>query len=89
MFFHYLEAGAGATVLPALGVQGEQLAWEDPGQRLLLVGRVVHTRGRLPAEKRNISSSHDDDLTSSFSLSTRGCPKNVLLAYIRRENSVF
>lgn len=46
-----LEAGAGATVLPALGVQGEQLAGEDPGQGLLLMGRVVHTRGRLPVEE--------------------------------------
>ena len=49
-----LEAGAGAAVLAALGVQGEQLAGQHPGQRLLLVWRVVHTRGRLPAETRNI-----------------------------------
>ena len=49
-----LEAGAGPAVLAALGVQGEQLAGQHPGQRLLLVRRVVHTRGRLPAETRNI-----------------------------------
>ena len=43
----YLEACAGATVLPALGVEGEQLAGQDPGQGLLLVGRVVHASSRL------------------------------------------
>ena len=77
MFIHYLEAGAGASVLPALGVQGEQLAGEDPGQRLLLMGRVVHTRGRLPAEKSNVSSCHVDDLTSSFHF-VQDVPKTFL-----------
>ena len=68
----YLEAGAGASVLPALGVKGEQLAGENPGQRLLFMGRVVHTRRRLSAEKsRILSSCHHDDLTSSL---CTGCP---------------
>ena len=47
----YLEAGRGAAVLPALGVQAEQLAGQHPGQRLLLVGGVVHAGGRLPVEE--------------------------------------
>ena len=51
--FSYLEAGAGASVLPALGVKGEKLAGENPWQRLLFMWRVVHTRRRLSAEKRN------------------------------------
>merc|ERR1740129_2688330 len=46
-----LEAGAGPAVLAALGIQGEQLAGQHPGQRLLLVRRVVHTRGSLPVEE--------------------------------------
>ena len=46
-----LEAGASAAILAALGVQGEQLARQHPGQRLLLVWRVVHTRGSLATEK--------------------------------------
>ena len=64
-----LEAGASAAVLAALGVQGEQLARQHPGQRLLLVWRVVHTRGRLPAEMRIICEpSNLEDSASELML---------------------
>ena len=42
-------ANQSSPVLPALGVEAEQLAGQHPGQGLLLVWRVVHTRGSLPA----------------------------------------
>ena len=58
-----LEAGASSPVLPALGVQGEKLARQHSRQRLLLVWRVVHTGGRLPADRQHhISSTHYDIL---------------------------
>ena len=44
-----LEAGGGPAVLAALSVKGEQLAREDPRQRRLLVGTVVHAGGSLAA----------------------------------------
>ena len=46
-----LEAGAGSSILPALGVEAEKFAREDTWQRLLLVWRVVHTRGSLTTKK--------------------------------------
>ena len=46
-----LETRRSAPILPALGVQREELAGQDPGQGVLLVGRVVHAGGRLAVEK--------------------------------------
>ena len=48
------EARGGAAILAALRVQAEQLAGQNARQTLLLVGRVVHAGGRLPAENGNI-----------------------------------
>ena len=49
----YLEASAGAPVLAALRVEGEELAGEDARQRRLLVGTVVHAGRSLAAANRN------------------------------------
>ena len=46
-----LEARAGSSIFPALGIEAEKFAREDTWQRLLLVWRVVHTRGSLATEK--------------------------------------
>ena len=49
----YLEASAGAPVLAALRVEGEELAGEDARQRRLLVGTVVHAGRSLAAANMN------------------------------------
>ena len=49
----YLEASAGAPVLAALRVEGEELAGEDARQRRLLVGTVVHAGRGLAAANMN------------------------------------
>ena len=53
-----LEAGAGAAVLAALRVEGEELAGEDARQRRLLVGTVVHAGRSLAAERKK---AHESD----------------------------
>ena len=49
-----LEAGGGAAVLAALGVQREQLAGQHARQALLLVRRIVHAGGGFTAKIKKV-----------------------------------
>ena len=83
-----LEAGRGASVLPTLSVQTEQLAGQHPGQGLLLVGGVVHAGGRLAVEEvMELEDGADGPLEALAGVSEVAHDVSVLPATLDRPGS--